>query len=155
MKRKKWLIYTLTSLATLSICGCGMISPSLDEGFDPKKVYSSSFNNAIAEIDQLKSGGFVWQETDIWIRFQSQGAITLKNSHKYQLGNTNEIKFESKRFIEELSKQQHNISKQDLASLNDVNNLKYLKYLGENNSGKSLLYNTQTKIYYFRVWNHQ
>jgi hypothetical protein len=154
MKRKKWLIYTLTSLAALSICGCEMIFPSLDEGFDPKKLYSASFSNAIAEIDQLKSGGFVWQETDIWIRFKSQSAITLKDSNKYQSGNTNDIKLESKRFIEELSKQQDSISKQDLASLNDVNNLKYLKYFGENNSGKSLLYNTQTKIYYFRVWHH-
>jgi hypothetical protein len=151
MKRKKWLIYTLTSLAALSICGCGMIFPSLDEGFDPKKVYSASFSNAIAEIDQLKSGGFVWQETDIWIRFKSQSAIRLKDSNKYQPGNTNDIKFESKRFIDELSKQQDSISQQDLASLNDVNNLKYLKYFGGNNSGKSLLYNTQTKIYYFRV----
>jgi hypothetical protein len=132
-----------------------MIFPSLDEGFDPKKVYNASFSNAIAEIDELKSGGFVWQETDIWIRFQSQSAMTLKDRNKYQPGNSNDIKFESKRFISELSKQQDSISKQDLASLNDINNLKYLKYFGENNSGKSLLYNTQTKIYYFRVWNHQ
>jgi hypothetical protein len=67
-----------------------MIFPSLDEGFDPKKVYKASFSNAIAEIDELKSGGFVWQETDIWIRFKSQSAMTLKDRNKYQPGSSAE-----------------------------------------------------------------
>ncbi|AKG23855.1 hypothetical protein [Calothrix sp. 336/3] len=127
---------------------------TLDEGFDPKKLYENSFSNPVNDIENLQSGGFVWQETDIWIKFTGKQTIKLRDQNQYRLGSLAEKTWQRDWFIQELSKQTGGISASDLQSLKDLNHLQYFQYRSSSNVNKALLYNNRSQTYYLRVWNH-
>jgi len=113
---------------------------------NPKRVYESDFVSPIDEIKNLSGGGFAWLGHDVYIRFRSDAAVTLRDHDKFKVVPCDEMASHFYRDVHWGRK-----------ILRESEKLRCLEYDGGSvptPNGKWLLQNIRSNHYYFRSWNH-
>jgi hypothetical protein len=76
-----WLVYLGAAATLLWLLLAGLGLWMLTYGLKPntKRFYQSVFDNPRSEVRRLRSGGYAWLSHDVWMSFESDQVIRLKD----------------------------------------------------------------------------